>query len=221
MLWRADQHEPLTARPWDAAVASDAIGAIVADAEAAVNDAVWPGHPLDDVVGDEPLSLYLGSAGVIWALSRLGSAFNSSAAVATALDRYRATPDYGADRHPPSLLMGGTGLLVVADKLGSPAADRRRLSELVRANREHPTWELMWGSPGTILAACTCGLDGDWRDSAELLYAQWDRSADMWTHNLYGRFNRTSVPSMALRETSTRSADSSTRTSSRRARRDC
>jgi len=152
-----------------------------------VNDAVWPGHPLDDVVGDEPLSLYLGSAGVIWALSRLGSAFNASAAVATALDRYRATPDYGADRHPPSLLMGETGLLVVADKLGSPAADRRRLSELVRANREHPTWELMWGSPGTILAARTCGLDGDWRDSAELLYAQWDRSSDMWTHNLYGR----------------------------------
>jgi hypothetical protein len=83
--------------------------------------------------------------------------------------------------------MGEAGLLAVAEKTGSPAADVRRLSELVRKNREHPTWELMWGSPGTMLAARACGLEEEWQESAELLYAQWDESSDMWTHDLYGQ----------------------------------
>lgn len=57
----------------------------------------------------------------------------------------------------------------------------------MRENREHPTWELMWGSPGTMLAARACGLEAEWRESVELLYARWDQPSDMWTHHLYGR----------------------------------
>jgi Lanthionine synthetase C-like protein len=188
MLWRPQEHEPLTGQAWDPALARGAIRAIVADAEAAACDWFWPGHPLDDVGADEFLcSLYLGSAGTIWGLSKLGTSLDCSAALTAAIDRYRKAPDFDADAHPPSLLMGETGLLVVAEKLRSPAADLGRLSELVRENREHPTWELMWGSPGTILAARACGLDEESRESAELLYARWDRSSDMWTHDLYGR----------------------------------
>ncbi len=67
--------------------------------------------------------------------------------------------------------MGETGLLVVAAKIGAEA-DAQRLRELIRANRDHATWELMWGSPGTMLAARACGLKQEWRDSAELL---WER----------------------------------------------
>jgi Lanthionine synthetase C-like protein len=188
MLWRAQEHEPLTSRGWDATLVRDQIRAIVADAEAAGRGAVWPGHPLDDVREDEFLcSLYLGSAGMVWALWKLGSSFDGATAVGVALERYRAAPDFGADAHPPGLLMGETGLLVVAAKVGSPAADLGRLSELVRENREHPAWELMWGSPGTMLAARACGLDDEWRESAELLYARWDQASDMWRHELYGR----------------------------------
>jgi Lanthionine synthetase C-like protein len=91
------------------------------------------------------------------------------------------------EAHAPSLLVGETGVLMVADRLGSPAADRDRLSELVRANREHSTRELLWGSPGTILAARACGLGDEWRESAQLLYGHWDESSDMWRHDLYGR----------------------------------
>ncbi len=78
-------------------------------------------------------------------------------------------------------------MLVVAHKLASPAADSDRLRELIRANREYPTWELLYGSPGTILAARACGFEDEWRDSAELLYEQWDGSSDMWRHEISGR----------------------------------
>jgi Lanthionine synthetase C-like protein len=77
-------------------------------------------------------------------------------------------------------------MLVFADKLGSPAADADRLRALVRANQECPTWELLYGSPGTILAARACGLEDEWRESAELLYARWDESSDMWTGKFAG-----------------------------------
>ena len=187
MLWRADEHEALSDLEWDPAAARAAIGAIVADAEATVNDGGWPGHPLDDLREDDLLcSLYLGAAGMIWALWKLGSSLDVGAAVASALERYRTAPDPEEGTHPPSLLVGETGVLAVADRLGAEAADPDRLRELVWANREHPTWELMLGSPGTILAARRCGLEHEWRDGAELLYARWDEATDMWAGELFG-----------------------------------
>jgi hypothetical protein len=188
ILWRPEEHESPTDEAWDAGRARESIAEIVADAEGAVADGLWPGHPLDDVREDEHFcSLYLGSAGIIWALAQLGSSLDCAVATATALERYRAAPDFESDAHPPSLLMGETGLLVVADKTGSSGADRDRLRELIRENREHPTREMMWGSPGTILAAVACGLEDEAHDSAEVLHSQWDRSADTWSNDLYGR----------------------------------
>jgi Lanthionine synthetase C-like protein len=78
----------------------------------------------------------------------------------------------------------------------------------------------MWGSPGTILAARACSLDVEWRESAELLYENWDRTTDRWPYHLYGKRNpylgpahgfagnvhalRGFVPDGALRERATR-----------------
>jgi Lanthionine synthetase C-like protein len=190
VLWRADQHEELTGRAWDERLARDAIESIVSDALAAQTDGFWPGHPGDDVSEHERIcSIYLGSAGMIWALTTLGASIDGSAAATTVLDRYRTQPDFldedGA--HPPSLWGGETGILVVAAKVGSPVADRERLRDLVRQNREHSTWELMWGSPGTMLAARACGLRAEWEESARLLWASWDEASDLWTQNLYGK----------------------------------
>jgi Lanthionine synthetase C-like protein len=188
VLWRVDEHESVTERVWDEVLVRDTIGGIVAEAEAAESDGVWPGHPLDHVEAHEPLcSLYFGSAGMIWGLWRLGSSFDGPAAVTAAIERYRAVPDFGSEAHAPSLWMGESGLLVVAAKVCSPAADRGRLRELVRANREHPTWELMWGSPGTMLAARACDLEEEWQDSARLLWARWDETSDVWTQDIYGQ----------------------------------
>ena len=55
MLWRVEEHEPVTEREWDPAVAGETIRAIVADAEAAERDGGWPGHPLDGVAADQHL----------------------------------------------------------------------------------------------------------------------------------------------------------------------
>jgi hypothetical protein len=185
VLWRPHEHEELTSRDWDEGSARDAIGLIVADAVAAERDGFWPGHPLDDVREDERFcSLYLGSAGMIWALWTLDGWDGAVSALDAAIERYRADPDFGEQAHPPSLLNGETGLLVVAHRVGSPAADPSRLADLVQSNREHPTWELMWGSPGTILAARACGLDAE--DSARLLWAAWDQASELWTQDMYG-----------------------------------
>ncbi|HUA07488.1 MAG TPA: LanC-like protein [Solirubrobacteraceae bacterium] len=187
MLWRVEEHETLTEREWDPAVASAAIAAIVADAEEAERDGGWPGHPLDDLDETRVLSsVYLGGAGMIWALSKLGSSIDCGAAVACALERYRVAPDPEEALHPPSLFTGETGMLAVANRLGSTAADLSRLRELIRANREWLTWELLYGSPGTILAARACGLSEEWRESAELLYKRWDESSNMWTGEFAG-----------------------------------
>ena len=188
MLWRPDEHEPLTEQQWDPGIARDAIAKIAADAEAAAEDGVWPTHPLDDVPEqDRFCSVYLGGAGMIWGLHRLGSNLDLAAAIATTLDRYRAAPAGVEGTHPPSLLLGETGILAVAQRLGAPTADESRLCDLVRANREHEAWELLLGSPGTMLAARACGLEREWRESATLLYDHWDPDSDMWTHHLYGR----------------------------------
>jgi hypothetical protein len=192
MLWRESEHEPLTERVWTAGWARAAIQEIVADAETAVSaDGEWPFHPCDDPEEGEVWSgLYLGSAGMAWGLWRLGSAFDTAGALAGALERYRVTPEFLPEPHPPSLLCGETGILAAAERVGSPAADPERLRELIRANRSHPTWELMWGSPGTMLAARACGFDEEWRESAELLWARCDEATDLWTQEMYGEVTR-------------------------------
>ncbi len=72
MLFEPDRHEALGDTAWDASRAREAIQSIVRDVEQnRLPDGHWPLHPLDDE-GDVPRAgfkgLYLGSAGVLWAL---------------------------------------------------------------------------------------------------------------------------------------------------------
>ncbi len=157
---------------------NDGIGALVADAEAALDDGLWPVHALDDEVTErERLTVYLGVAGMVWALRRLGSRLDLDGLASGALRRYRALEDRDA-----GLLVGEAGLLVVT------GSDRERLRALVAENVRNPTWELLWGSPGTTLAARAAGLEEEWRRSAEVLAEEWERSADgLWTQEIGGR----------------------------------
>jgi hypothetical protein len=41
----------------------------------------------------------------------------------------------------------------VAHRLSPDVAYERQLMSAVQRNIDNPTWELMWGSPGTMLAA--------------------------------------------------------------------
>src|SRR5437588_9490803 len=120
-IYDQSAHEPLTETPWDPVLAEAGIAAIVADAEAAVTRGVWPNHPLDDDEDDalpEGLTtIYLGSAGMIWALHRLGSSLDLAALADDALRRYRERPDFGADA-ASTLRMGETGIMLVGKAVG-------------------------------------------------------------------------------------------------------
>ena len=167
LLYESAQFEPLIDEPWVPARVEDAIAAIVSDADAAFDpDALWPAHEWDG--WEEPLplkALYVGAAGVIWALDSLrrrGHAETSldlAAAALRTLELERAAPDFTADEHyhPASLLCGEAGPLLVAYRLASDAALADDVYALVRGNVANPTDDVSWGAPGTLLAALAMG----------------------------------------------------------------
>jgi len=180
VLYDPPSHEPLTEAPWNEARARAAIAEIVADAEEAFDArTLWPTHPLDEVEeGAPPLSgLYLGASGVIWALAELGHPWPEIAV--ELCDRYLAEPDE-SDEPIPSLLDGEAGILLVAHGLAPAAWQEERLLAAVEANATNPARELLWGSPGTMLAAAAMHeRTGDerwaqaWRRSADWLWDEW------------------------------------------------
>ncbi len=197
-----EAHEPLTETAWDAERARAAIAAIVAETEEAFDaDELWPAHPLDEEPDEPPLrrvaSMYLGAAGVIWALDTLRQSGDAEhrrdwAGVATTLpERYRAEPDFPEEGVVPSLWMGEAGILLVAHTLAPATWQEEQLLEAVHANVDNPTLEFMWGSPGTMLAAQVMferTRDERWRaawdESASRLWEEW--RDDLWQQDLYG-----------------------------------
>ena len=88
--------------------------------------------------------------------------------------------------------MGSSGLLVLADALGSGDSPRDALAASVAANEQNPTRELLWGSPGTMLAALAMvRRTGEqrwadlWRASARWLLEEW--RDEVWEQDMYGR----------------------------------
>jgi hypothetical protein len=194
VLYEPAHFEPLTDELWDPARVADAIATIVADADAAFDPAaLWPAHEWEG--WEEPLplkTLYVGAAGVIWALDALrrrGHAETSldltDAALRT-LELKRAEPDFTADEHyhPAALLVGETGPLLVAFRLASDPALADDLHALVRANVANPTDDVMWGAPGTLLAALALGEwtgEPRWEEAArESAAALRARRGDDW-----------------------------------------
>jgi hypothetical protein len=139
VLWRDEEHEDLTDAVWVEATAEAEVAGIIADAEHAVVDGIWPGHPQDVEAGKTFRTFYLGSAGMIWGLARLGSSLGVSAVLEDLIAGYREEPEFAPLGHPPSLWMGETGPLLVAAQIGSPAADPGRMLGLIRENRNHET----------------------------------------------------------------------------------
>lgn len=164
MLFDPIRHEPLQVRAWDASAAQAMIERIVGETEAARgDDGVWPAHPLD-AEGDDRgpyFNLYLGAAGVAWALHDLHAAGAVHLArpqpegVDAWLPRNRRWLDAtgSGERDAASYLMGDTGLLLLGYRLRPDGRQADRLAALIESNLEHPAQELMWGVPGTMLVA--------------------------------------------------------------------
>src|SRR5919109_771725 len=167
MLYEPAEFEPLTDEPWDLARVKDEIAAIVADADAAFDpEALWPAHEWDGWGAPLPMkNLYVGAAGVIWALDalrrrgRAETSLDLAGAALRTLELERAEPDSTADDHyhPAALLRGETGPLLIAFRLAPDSALADDLHALVRANVANPTDDVMWGAPGTLLAALALG----------------------------------------------------------------
>ncbi len=135
MLYRPEDFEPLTDEPWDERRVRDAIRAIVADTDAAYGgDALWPADEWDGWQAATPMkNLYVGAAGVVWALDVLQKREHAETqldladAASRTLAAWRREPDFMSGIELPaqrqsSLLCGETGILVVAWRL-APSRD--------------------------------------------------------------------------------------------------
>jgi hypothetical protein len=193
MLFTPEAHEEVAGKPWSAARARTAIATIVSDAENAFDDG-WPVHPQDLFEGEDPTvrlrTVYDGGAGVVEALHRLaGCGFvelrrDYVPYLERSLEAPSDFPDEDADR---SLWMGQTGIRLVLQRVAPSRENLEQLSELIAANAQDERCELMWGSPGTILAARELGLDV----TASIAWLQAQRDADgLWTQHLHGQSSR-------------------------------
>jgi len=162
MLFTPARHEPLGETPWSEARAHDGIAAIVASTLAGVDAAtgLWPLHPNDAEPGDDgPLrGLYCGSAGIIWALNRLGVEH-----------AFTVEPIASND----GFLDGRAGILAVR-------GDREELRALIASYVGHPALELLYGSPGMMVLARHFGFADEWRLLADDLLARRDEDG-LWT----------------------------------------
>lgn len=193
VLFEPEAHEALVDEAWSAERAQAAIASIVADAESAFDDG-WPTHPLDvDEDGDASRrfrTVYLGGAGVVAALDRLArrGVVELRRDYVPYLERsLEAESDFPGEDAERSLWMGETGIRLVLQRLAPRGDNLDRLAELIAANERDERCELMWGSPGTILAGRELGLDV----GPSIAWLRRRRDSDgLWTQHLYGRSAR-------------------------------
>jgi hypothetical protein len=208
MLNDPTRHEALLPLSWQEDRARESIGRIVRETEDRFSpDRYWPLHPRD-VEGDEDpdhvaTTLYYGACGVFWALHYLQTvgAATLSRSYLDDLDRLlsrnRAWLRSSGSLDFASYLMGDTPIELLAYGARSEAECADRLAALIAGNLDNPARELMWGSPGTLLAALFLHErtgDERWADlfmqTAAKLWSQllWspEYGCHYWTQDLYG-----------------------------------
>jgi lantibiotic modifying enzyme len=212
-LYKPDAFEPLTDRPWNEGAVRDAIPRIVDAVESAFDETeLWPAGEWESWQMPLPLkSLYVGATGVIWALhalrgrGRVDGSLDLANAIACTHAAWESEPDLMRGIELPTtpeaaLLTGESGILMTA-WLIEPTVDRSdRLLARVRANADNEAVEVMWGAPGTMLAAAELHRrTGEqqwadaWRESAENLLQSRENDG-LWTKKLYGEYSRSLSP---------------------------
>ena len=180
------------------------------------DEQLWPAEEWDSWQTPTPLkALYVGAAGVVWALAALErrggaqSRLDLSQVAQRVHEAWRAEPDYMRGIELPSparagLLAGEAGILTVAWQLAPDDALADTLYERVIENAENEANEIMWGSPGTMLAAHAMHeWTGDerwseaWQESADVLLRRREDDG-LWTIHLYGETYRGLGPAHGL-----------------------
>lgn len=205
MLYETERHTALTDTRWDAQRARAAIAHIVADIESSrLPLGHWLEHPLDH--DGEPQSgfksLYLGSAGIVWALwylQRQGAAaitLDPLAAMELADRAYQEHPDTGAC--VPSYNLGEVGIKLLLWRLNGSTETADQIYASVQKNIPNPTNEALWAAPGTMVAALhlwEATGEARWRtlfcENVEQVWRTWlpapEYGCHLWTQDLYGR----------------------------------
>jgi hypothetical protein len=209
MLHDAARHEVLKPVDWNAQRAAEAIERIASDARGRyTGETLWPFHPKDLAAGDDPAQpatpLYHGAAGVVWALQYLhdvGAATSDARDIPLEplLERNGAwlAASMPGDE-TAAYLMGDTPLLMMLQGRQPAAGHAERLARCIEGNLDHPARELMWGSPGTMLAALFLHQRFGhvrWAEAfrrtaarlrSQLVYSD-AHGCHHWTQDLYGR----------------------------------
>jgi len=213
VLYESKLHEPLTDEAWDEERVRRRIRELVTDADGAFDlQSLWPAPEWDSFQAEPPMKeLYVGAAGMIWALDSLRRRgygdveLDLAAAARRTLELFRLRPDYAGWTEagwavPPnpgaSLFMGETGILLAAWRVAPDAELADALYERVRESIGSEAVEVMWGGPGTMLAAQAmrewtgeARWEDVWREHAERLLADRDDEG-LWTKRLYGSESR-------------------------------
>lgn len=205
MLFETERHETLCNIDWNPQRVRESIRAIVADIEAnRFAEGHWPPHPLDgdgEILRTGFKSLYLGSAGTLWALWYLHKEggvklhLNPLVGIEHADRAYQGEPDTGDI--VPSYYLGEVGIRLVRWRLtgSNEAADQLFVS--IKKNIPNPTNEALWAAPGTMVAAWhlwEATKDERWRtlfaENTEQLWRTWQANPNneffLWTQDLYG-----------------------------------
>ncbi len=206
-MYEEARHEPLIEAEWNQELTLEVIDRIARETHARFDpQTLWPIHPLDKF-SDSPTEpfrmLYFGAAGVIWALHYL----NVVGATAMKRDFAAAFIDLAAKNraalhlaapHTYSYLMGDVGIMLVQWRIAPSDILAEQIFHAVEANIGNPARELMWGAPGTMLAALfmfESSGDKRWREvyarSITQLLSEWEKDQGLncylWTQDLYGR----------------------------------
>ena len=212
MLYRPEDFQPLTQTPWSEDRVRAELRDVVADTDAALRGPklLWRANRWDRWKGTSPLKdVYVGAAGVLWALDDLRRRGHAETRLDLAglalrtLERQRASPDLARvkglrlpEPAESALLSGEAGILLTAFRIAQSRELADDLHERVRANIANEADEVMWGSPGSLLAAeHMLAWTGDerwrdaWNESAEALLARRDPDG-WWTQRLYGMTER-------------------------------
>src|SRR5262249_24330254 len=165
----------------------------------------WPAHPLDEGIRDGHTSLYFGAAGMVWGLEYLARTGATKARhdFCSVLPRLleASQVEFAKWKYAAhgSLLLGECGMACVVMRLAPTSATADLVYARAEANTTLPVRELMWGTPGSMIACwhmAAMTAEPRWRAlfaiQAARLLKDLEETDDgpLWTQDLYGRHLR-------------------------------
>ncbi|HEX5327611.1 MAG TPA: LanC-like protein [Acetobacteraceae bacterium] len=198
------RHVPLRHTRWSESEAAAAIEDIVANGlEHFDAERFWPAHPLEEGVRDGHSSFYFGATGMVWGIDYLGrvgatrARFDFRPVLPRLMEANRAElHNYGDYAAHGSLLFGDLGTALLVMRLDPTPAIADLIYARADANTVLPARELMWGTPGSMVACCHMAAmtaEPCWRalfriQAARLLDDLHETDdGPLWTQDLYGK----------------------------------